>query len=171
MKTTINVYPENKCTELETVIKIPFCNKNGSDFDLDKCKRQESYLYDLIGTFSERIISSLKRRMRACQENLINHLDDIEYSDECGHIVYVRKDGSRGTFNVPSFKVMQKAVELLEKSNQKEFCSNPMMIDQTLKALLNDTFVDRCDCGTFKYSELVSALCELHYFKMQVFEG
>lgn len=161
--TTINVYPENKYTEMEMTIQIPFCSKGGSDFDLDKAKvRYEGYLYDLIGTFSKRIIESLERRMKACQENLINHLSDIEYSDECGHIVYCRKDGSKGTFNVPSFKLMQEAVELLKKGSWKNYCNNPWMIDQTLKALLNDPFINRFDNGKLKFSELVSALCELH---------
>ena len=36
--------------------------------------------------------------------------------------------------------------------------------DQKIKALLNDTEQDHSDCGGFKYSELVSMLCELHAF-------
>ena len=161
METKINVYPENKYTELTLNVQIPFCNK-GSDIDKSR-KRAEAYLFDLIGSFSTRIIASLERRMRACQENLIRHLDDIEYSDDCGHIVYRRKDSSTGNFNVSSFKAMQDAVKALENSCWKEFINNSFWIDQTLKALLNDTEQDHSDIKTLKYSDLVSFLCEAHF--------
>lgn len=164
METQVNVYPENKYTELTLNVQIPFCNKQkGSDIDKSR-KRAGAYHFDLIGSFSTRIIASLERRMRACQENLIRHLDDVEYSDDCGHIVYRRKDGSTGTFNVPSFNAMKDAVKALKKSFWKDFLSNSIWIDQTIKALLNDTEQDHSDCGGFKYSELVSMLCELHAF-------
>lgn len=165
METKINVYPENKYTEMNLTIQIPFCNKKESTVDLDSMEtRRKAYTYDLIGSFSTRIIASLERRMKACQENLIRHLDDVEYSDDCGHIVYRRKDGSTGTFNVPSFNAMKDAVKALKKSFWKDFLNNPIWIDQTIKALLNDTEQDHSDCGGFKYSELVSMLCELHAF-------
>ena len=166
METKINVYPENKYTELNLTVQVPFCNKQaGSDFDLDKArKKQEAWVFDLIGSYSTLIIESLKRRMKACQENLIRHLDDVEYSDECGHIVYRRKDNSTGTFNVPSFKAMQEAVTALRQSRWRDYMNNPIWIDQTLKALLNDTVQDHSDKGTLKYSDLVSVLCELHAF-------
>lgn len=163
METKINVYPENKYTEMNLTIQIPFCNKKESTVDLDSMHRK-AYTYDLIGSFSTRIIASLERRMKACQENLIRHLDDVEYSDDCGHIVYRRKDGSTGSFNVPSFNVMKDAVKALKKSFWEDFLNNPIWIDQTIKALLNDTEQDHSDCGGFKYSELVSMLCELHAF-------
>ena len=165
METKINVYPENKYTELSLNVKIPFCNRAGSDFDIDKNrKRRESWAFDLIGSFSQRMIASLERRMKACQENLVRHLDDVIYSDECGHIEYARKDGSIGQFNVPSFRAMQDAVKALKQSCWRDFINNPVWIDQTLKALLNDTEQDHSDCGTLKYSNLVSFLCEVHIF-------
>ena len=164
--TSVKVYRENKYTEMSMTIQIPFCNKQkGADFDLDKSrKRTEAFLFDLIGSFASRMIASLERRMRACQENLIRHLNDVEYSDECGHIVYRRKDGSTGTFNVPSFNMMKDAVTALKQSRWREFKDNPFWIDQTLKALLNDTEQDHSDCGKLKYSDLVNFLCEVHAF-------
>ena len=162
--TSVKVYRENKYTEMSMIIQIPFCNKQkGVDFDLDKSrKRAEAFLFDLIGSFAPRMIASLERRMRACQENLIRHLDNVEYSDECGHIVYRRKDGSTGTFNVPLFNRIKDAVTALKQSKWREFKDNPFWIDQTLKALLNDTEQDRSDSGQLKYSDLVSFLCEAH---------
>ena len=163
--TSIQINRENKYTEMSMTIQIPFCNKQkGADFDIDKSrKRAEAFLFDLIGSFAPRMIASLERRMHACQENLIRHLDTVEYSDDCGHIVYRRKDGSTGTFNVPSFNNMKDAVKALRQSDWRGFKDNPAFIDQTLKALLNDTEQDHSDIGTLKYSDLVSFLCEAHF--------
>ena len=161
METFIKINHEN----VEMTIQIPFCNtQKGSDFDLDKSRKHaEAFLFDLIGSFSKRMIASLERRMCACQENLMRHLDTVEYADNCGHIVYRRKDGSVGTFNVPSFEVMKNAVKALRQSNWREFKDNPAFIDQTLKALLNDTEQDHSDIGKLKYSDLISFLCEAHH--------
>lgn len=162
--TSVKIFRDNNCTKVAMTVEIPFCNKQkGQDFDIDKSrKRAEAYLFDLIGSFAPRMIASLKRRMRACQDNLIRHFNDIEYSDEFGHIVYRRKDGSTGTFNVQSFNSMQEAVQALAQSRWREFKDNLIWIDQTLKALLNDTEQDHSDCGQLKYSDLVSFLCEAH---------
>ena len=168
VETKINVYPENKYTELSLNVRIPFVNRAGSDFDIDKArKKREAWVFDLIGSFSKRMIDSLERRMKACQENLVRHLDDVIYSDEWGHIEYRRKDGSIGQFNVQSLKSMQDAVKALKQSCWREFSNNPVWIDQTIKALLNDTGQDHSDCGTLKYSNLVSFLCEVHMFGVQ----
>ena len=147
-------------------IGINYCNKqqHGSDFDIDAMRqRSKGYALDLIGAYSPILIASLERRMRACEENLIRHLDDIEYADNCGHIVYVRKDKTRGNFNVPSFNAMKDAVKALHQSQFKSFFENKIWIDQTLKALLNDTEQDHSDIGQLKYSDLVSFLCEAHF--------
>lgn len=164
MQESIKIYRENGYTEMSLSFQIPFCNKQkGSDFDIDRVRtRHETYAWDLLGSFSKRLIASLERRMKACRENLIRHIDNIEYSDECGHIVYVRKDGTRGTFNVSSYECMQQAVKALKQSCWKEFMHNPFWADQTLKALLNDTEQDHSDEKNLKYSELVSLLCEVH---------
>ena len=161
----VTVFRENKYTEMSMTIQIPFCNKQkGTDFDIDKSrKRADAFLFDLIGSFSKLMIASLERRMHACQENLIRHFDDIEYSDECGHIVYRRKDGSTGQFNVTSFNNMKDAVKALKQSCWRAFANNPLWIDQTIKALLNDTEQDHSDHGKLKYSDLVSFLCEAHF--------
>lgn len=151
--------------QIRKIIDIPFCNKqqHGADFDLDKIRQRSiAYSLDLLGSYSKLLIASLERRIRACKENLLNHLNDIEYADECGHIVYVRKDGTRGNFNVPSYKAMEDAVKALKMSCFKDFLSNNFWIDQTLKALLNDTKYNPVDIQPFKYSELITLLCESH---------
>ena len=145
-------------------IGINYCNKqqHGSDFDIDAMRqRSRNYTLDLIGAYSPILIASLERRMQACEQNLIRHFDSIEYADNCGRIVYVRKDKTRGSFNVPSFNAMKDAIKALSQSQFKSFFENKCWIDQTLKALLNDTEMHHEDKGCFKYSELISLLCEL----------
>ena len=162
MKNTSFRFTENGI-QMECQIGINYCNKQkGSDFDIDAARqRSKGYALDLIGSYSPLLIASLERRMQACEQNLINHLNDIEYADDCGHIVYVRKDKTRGTFNVPSFVSMKNAVKALQQGQFKSFFENKCWVDQTLKALLNDTEIHHNDQGCFKYSELVSLLCEL----------
>lgn len=117
-------------------------------------------MLNIIGAFSARIICSLERRMQACQRNLLNHLEDIESNDGT-HICWYRKDGSVGSFNIYSFNAMKECLEALEHSRFEEFAAERVWISQTLKALLNDTVQDHSDSCGFRYSQLVSILCEL----------
>ena len=163
MKNTVFSMTENGI-QMNVQIGINYCNKQkgGSDFDIDVMRqRSKGYALDLIGAYSPILIASLERRMQACEQNLIRHLNDIEYADDCGHIVYIRKDKTRGSFNVPSFNAMKDAVKALSQSQFKAYFENKLWIDQTLKALLNDTEQNHEDKGCFKYSELISLLCEL----------
>lgn len=145
--------------EMNRTIRINFCNKklNG----ISRANRN-NYVIDLIGTYAPILIASLERRMQACEQNLVNHLDSIEYADEDGFIIYVRKDGTYGSFNIPSFIAMKNVVKALQQGQFRAFFSQKLWIDQTLKALLNDTEQHHEDKMGFKYSELVSLLCELH---------
>lgn len=159
-----NFVETEKNVEMSFTLLIPkkFGKPVGSDFDLDKARQRGiALMMDIIGAFSPRIIASLERRMQACQRNLLNHLEDIEYNDG-QQICWRRKDGTGGDFNIPSFEAMQDCVKALEKSDFKVFCTKKLWIDQTLKALLNDTEQDHSDMGGFRYSQLVSILCELH---------
>jgi hypothetical protein len=163
MKNTVFSMTENGI-QMMCQIGINYCNKqqHGSDFDIDAMRqRSKGYALDLIGAYSPILIASLERRMQACEENLVRHLNDIEYADNCGRIVYVRKDKTSGSFNVPSFNAMKDAVAALHKSQFKSFFENKCWIDQVIKALLNDTEQHHEDKGCFKYSELISLLCEL----------
>lgn len=160
MKNVSFVETENN-VKMSFELLIPKKSGKGADGDID-FYRQRAFarMLDIIGAFSPRIIASLQRRMQACQKNLLNHLDEIEYNDGFS-ICWRRKDGSGGTFNIPSFKAMQDATKALEMSCFKSFVQEKLWIDQTIKALLNDTEQDHSDMGGFRYSELVSILCEL----------
>lgn len=163
MKNTTVFNETTNNVEMSFTLIIPkkFGTMPGSDFDLDKARaRSQAMMFDVIGSFSPRIIASLERRMQACQRLLLSHIEDIDYNDGM-HICWRRKDGTGGNFNVPSFKAMQDCIKALENSAFKEFCRNRSWIDQTLKAILNDTEQDHSDMGGFPYSRLVSILCEL----------
>jgi len=167
MKTTsIKINRENRNVEITVSNQIPFTKfkEAGSDFDLDSIRnRRTGYNMDLLSAFSKRIIASLQRRMDACLNNLQNHVDDIVYCDEVGCILYKRK-GSYGKFNLPSYSCMVDCVAALKQSNYKTVLEEYGWIDQILKAILNDTEQDHSDEGCFKWSELISMLCEKHMF-------
>lgn len=129
-----------------------------SDFEVRLSRR--AYVSDIIGAFSERLIVSIERRMEVCQNNLLNHLEDcVSHNGQA--ISWIRKDGTQGSFSIVSFETMEKAVASLKKGTWLEFATNKMMVDQTIKALLNDTEQDHSDAGSFRYSELCSTLLSL----------
>ena len=158
----ITVFNESdRNLEMSLTILIPKKEWGGSDFDIDKCNQNNiGYMTDMLGMYSDKLITVLQNRMQACQQNLINHLNDVEFNDG-QHIVYRRKDNTLGSFNVPSFKAMQDCVKALENSAYKSVLQNKLWIDQILKALLNDPDNKPVDRDEFKYSNLVSMLCEL----------
>lgn len=168
MKTTQFIESE-KSLEMSLTILIPKKGWNlaGSDFDVDKIKSNNvGRMMDILGSFSNVIKESLERRMEACQQNLINHIQDVKFNDG-QHIEYSCKNGSYGTFNVLSFQGMQDCVKALKESQFKSVLKNKLWIDQILKALLNDTEQHHEDQGVFKYSNLISMLCELHACPME----
>ena len=137
----------------------------GSDYDLDKARMEaKEFPRKLLRVYKDVLIGALTRRMQACLHNLANHLEDIVYADEEGHIIYRRKDGSLGNFNLLSFNAMKDCIILLDQA-LPVVLGNPIMVDQLLKALLNDTEQHHEDRGTYKYSELISMLCECHMIR------
>lgn len=145
--------------EISASIILPFTEgKNfGSDFDLDHARQRGlGLMLDIIGSFSKLLIQSLKARKKACMVKLVSHLDEIEFND--GHHIC----WPSGDFNVPSYEAMDDAIKALQQGCFKEFVRQKSWVDQTLKALLNDPILDRSSKeGGFKFSQLVSILCEL----------
>ena len=138
---------------------LPKKSGKGANLDIyEDRQRTLERMISIVNAFSPRIIESLKRRMQACQQLLINHVNDIEYNDG-RHIHWQRKDGSFGCFNIPSFEAMQSALEKLDK----QALLTRGEVDQVLKALLNDTEeISHEDAKGYKWSELISILCESH---------
>lgn len=146
----------NKNVSLEITIALPY---KGEPVRINLEKRSE-LLIALIAQFSKHMVKALEARMEACANNLVLHMDDIMFNDGI-RIVYKRKDGTSHSFNVPSYQAMNEAVATLRKAEYKKFCQNPGFIDQTLKALY---WVEKPEdeSGKFKYSDLISALTDIH---------
>lgn len=123
---------------------------------------------DILGSFAPRIISSLERRMKACLTNMLNHSEDMYCPCE-GIVQWDRKDGSRNYFNIPSYNAMLNCIKAFKNGCLDDILNDAFWIDQILKALLNDPleFQDHRDAGNFRYSELISLLCECHVFKSE----
>ena len=121
---------------------------------------REGFISDIIGSFSKLLIGSLKRRMSACRTNLLNHLENCTAHN--GQVItWKRKDGSEGSFSIVSFQTMESAILCLQQGCYLEFSKNKSYVEQTIKALMNDTEQDHSNSGEFRYSELVSILLSL----------
>ena len=118
---------------------------------------------DILGSFSKRIIASLERRQEACKAKLFKNLGTAFTDPNCMQIGYM-EDKRLCTFNMPSYGAMSDCIKALKFSQFRSVLENPTMIDQIIKALLNDTEQNHEDAGGFKYSQLVSMLCEFHIF-------
>lgn len=116
---------------------------------------------DIIGSFSAYLTLLLKRRGEACMKLLRSHISDVFYNNGFT-IAWHRKDGTTGYFNVPTYGNIQEAIKQLQHGRYKEFLNTPSSVDQAIKAIMNDPELDHADSGSFKFSELVSVLCEYH---------
>ena len=140
------------------VITLPFV-RGGKSVYTDKVHTKE-YTMSLMQTFSKFLVGALERRMQACQRLLFEHIGDICFVTEgCEHIEW-----PTGQFNMVSFETMEKATSWIAAGLYQDFLYNTAMVDQVLKALLNDTEPHPDKIEGFKYSELVSLLTEHHAF-------
>lgn len=121
---------------------------------------------DILGAFSKRIIESLKRRQEACVAKLIKNMGSA-FVTEYGSQIFFKEGKRLCAFNIPSYRIMDECIEGLKNSAFKRILTcemAPVFADQILKALLNDPEQNHEDAGGFKYSQLVSLLCEIHMY-------
>jgi hypothetical protein len=118
---------------------------------------------DILGAFSQRIIASLERRQEACKAKLFKNLGTA-FTDPNGIQIGYMEDKRLCTFNMPSYGAMSDCIKALRFSMFRSILERPDCIDQIIKALLNDTEQNHEDAGGFKYSQLVSMLCEIHMY-------
>jgi len=121
---------------------------------------------DILGAFSKRIIESLKRRQEACVAKLVKNMGSA-FVQEYGAQIFFKEGKRLCTFNIPSYQVMDECIDMLQNSQFREILEHPQVFvfaDQMLKALLNDPEQNHEDAGGFKYSQLVSLLCEIHMY-------
>lgn len=116
---------------------------------------------DIIGAFSSRIIASLERRQNACKAKLFKNIGTA-FTDPNGLQIMYKEDNRTCTFNMPSYEAMSECINALQFSQFRAIMEKPIWVDQIIKALLNDTEQNHEDAGGFKYSQLVSMLCDLH---------
>jgi len=145
-------------SELELTISIPL--KEGNK---PAVRNYKAYAMDVIGSFSLLLASALKHRMEACQNKLLTHINSIFFNDGC-QVMWYNDKQEVDYFNVPSYEEMKKCYTALKVGRYVEVVDSPVWIDQLLKALLNDEIPMKHDNTNrkFKYSELVSVLCQLH---------
>ena len=158
--------PKNATISLEYIVpRVP--TKELSKEEASEIREMnEKRNANIIASFSNRIISSVKRRMDACKKNMLNHLVDGTAVCPCeGIIQWTRKDGSEGIFNLQSYNRMTEIIELLQMEKYNSIINNSNYADQILKAFLNDPieFQDHSDANGYRYSELITLLCGCHY--------
>lgn len=122
----------------------------------------KGFVCDIIGAYADTLINTLLRRMNACKKVMLAHIEDSYLLEGTNTIMWKRKDGSFGRFNVSSMKVMEEAVDDLQHRRWWKFASTPEKVGQTIKAIMNDNEIIRNDMNRFKFSELVSCLTEMH---------
>lgn len=150
--TAMKVEVKNNAVEITTSIPL---------MQSDEIFRSPGKALDIIGSFSAYLTILLKRRGEACMKLLRNHINDVFFNDGFT-VAWHRKDGTVGYFCIPGYENIQKAIGQLQNGRYKEFLDTPSSVDQAIKAIMNDPELDHSDCGSFKFSELVSVLCEVH---------
>lgn len=158
IKTT--VHAENRQVEVNLTAFIPMVEIQEATAEqrIEARRKERARQYDLIGSFSELIIQSVERRMKACQAQLLEHISEAKaYGDSV--FVWVDKRGVTRTFNLTSYKLMEDVVKSLRQSDWRFLCTTGPAKVQVIKALMNIEH-DRSDKGEFHYSELVSFLTE-----------
>lgn len=145
---------EVKDNAVEITTTIPLMQSDEVFRNPDRARR-------IIGSFSAYLTLLLKRRGEACMKLLGNHINDVFFNDGFT-IAWHRKDKTVGYFCIPGYENIQKAIEQLQHSKYKEFLDTPSSVDQAIKAIMNEPELDHADSGSFKFSELVSVLCEVH---------
>lgn len=121
--------------------------------------------HNLLAAFAPMLIESIGRRMEACKTKLFKNIASAVSLPGGFAILY--KHGNRlESFNLPSFDAMERGVNMLKDGLWEDFLQDAPVIDQTIKALMNDPqeFQAHQDMGGFAYSQLVSLLTEVHFF-------
>lgn len=121
----VEVFTNEKYSKFTHTFRIPFKK-------LEELIQVRLSIYKVINTFSDVIIEALESRMESCVDMLSRNLFNIVESDEY-HVLFKKEDGSYHSFNHPSFKVMQEAINLIKEEKTKYL--GKIHYDQIIKAL------------------------------------
>lgn len=154
-------HAENRQIEINLTAFIPMAEIKDASAEerMEARRRERARQYDLIGSFSELIIQSVEKRMKACQSQLLEHISEAKAYGEYV-FVWVDKRGVTKTFNLTSYKLMEDVVKSLKQSDWRFLCTTGPAKVQVVKALMNDPEQDHSDKNGFHYSELVTLLTE-----------
>ena len=121
----VEVFVDNKYSKFTHTFKVPFK-------ELEEPIQARISVFKVLDTFSDVIIQALEARMESCVDMLSRNLFNIVESDE-HHILFKKDDGSYHSFNHPSFKFMQEAINLIKEEKSKYLTK--IHYDQIIKAL------------------------------------
>lgn len=121
----VEVFVDNKYSKFTHTFKVPFKK-------LEEPIQVRVSIYKVIDIFSDVIIEALEARMESCVDMLSRNLFNIVESNE-HHILFRKDDGSYHSFNHPSFRVMQEAINLINEEKSKYLTK--IHYDQIIKAL------------------------------------
>ncbi len=162
MERKSQIRPTENGVEISINVLFPFIKKSLSKIALNKIHSdRKEFMQKVLESYRDYLMTVLSDRMNACVNNLFVHREDV-VSNDGNQIVYLRKDGSLNSFNVPSYMAMQDCMYALEHREFNSIADNKVWCDQLIKAICNDRDTNKEDAGTIKFSNLISVLCECH---------
>lgn len=145
-----------KTTTIKFEVNIPLMNENNPKCYMGDC---DALAYDIIGTYAEVLIQTLKNRLGACCFEVVRaYYDGRVYFNDGSRIEYTRNTKIAHSYNEASKRVLEDAIKALEHSEWKSFLHNASMLEQTIKAVMNDPNLKTVDCGSFSWADLTSTL-------------
>ena len=153
-----------KSNNLESIISVDFSEgsikivkKISVPFKRDYAMQRPKVDYaDVIGTFAELIIGALKARREACLDMLMRNVDNIIFNDG-QQIMFKKNNGQIHSFNVPSYEIMEEAIDLIKKGEIRKMI--PAHYDQIAKALY---WVEKpADRNGISFGNLISCVTEM----------
>ena len=164
MKETKNVLTssavvKNGYNEFTTFFRIPHM-----EGELPFCDRK-AMAYDIIGAWSEVLITALNMRMDSCVSMLFRNRDNVIKST-VDAVWFKKKNGHIHVFNLRSFAAMQELINSLRYSRWNECLNNILGILQLQKALCWIPEDMRQDHGGFSFGELINCLEEAGFTKL-----
>ena len=121
----VEVFANERYSKFTHTFKVPFKK-------LEEPIHAHVSIFKVVTTFSDVIIEALEKRMEACVDMLSRNLFNVVESDEY-HILFKKEDGSYHSFNHPSFRVMQEAINWIKEDQIKSL--KKVHYDQIAKAL------------------------------------
>ena len=153
-----------KSNNLESIVSLDFSEESvkivkrlSVPFKQDYAIQRTRVDYaDVIGTFAELIIEALKSRREACLDMLIRNIDNIVFNDG-QQIIFKKNNGQIHAFNVPSYKTMEEAINMIKKGEIRKLI--PAHYDQIAKALY---WIEKPeDKSGISFGNLISCVTEM----------